>query len=738
MLFMKRNFLSVFSLFLLLPVCAVQGEEVLDSTATRLDEVVVSATRWQQNPKLLPQRVITISSETVGFRQPQTAADLLGLSGQVFIQKSQQGGGSPMIRGFATHRLLYAVDGVRMNTAIFRAGNLQNVISLDPFTLQSTEVRLGPGSVIYGSDAIGGVMSFQTLTPTLSAEGLRVRGKAGVRYSSANNERTAHFDINLGGRKWAWVASVSHFQFDDLRQGSHGPSEYLKPWLVETASDGTDKAVPNPNPQVQSPSGYGQWNVMQKLRYQPSAAWDFQYAFHHSQTTDYGRYDRHTRLRKGKPRYAEWSYGPQIWQMHQLTAAYRADNRFFDRMTLRAAMQHFEESRIDRAFGKPLRTTQTEKVNAYSLNIDFAKELSAHSLYYGVEAVRNDVKSNGKTTDIHTLAEAPASSRYPQAKWTSLAAYTQALLRLHRKVNMEIGLRYNHFSTRADFTNIGIQLPFAPDVSSNHGALSGGIGLVYTPSEQSRFTFHYSRAFRSPNIDDMGKLFDAVDKAVVVPNPDLHAEYAHHFEIGAEQRVGQWLRLGMTAFYTYLDHALVRRPYRWNGQDSIVYKGEQSQVLALQNAAWARVWGLQVQADATLPFGFGFRTFLNWQKGKEQLDDGSTSALRHAAPFFGTAALSYCHKALHVEAYADFQGHRKYEDLAEEERGKTEIYALDEQGHPYVPAWLTLNVKGSYNFGHGLMLHLGLENITNLRYRPYSSGISAAGRNFMAAVSYRF
>src|SRR5690606_22275722 len=99
--------------------------------------------------------------------RPQTAADMLAGSGEVFVQKSQLGGGSPMIRGFATNRLLYAVDGVRMNTAIFRAGNLQNVINLDPFATESVEVIFGPGSVMYGRDAIGGVMSFQTLMPRL-------------------------------------------------------------------------------------------------------------------------------------------------------------------------------------------------------------------------------------------------------------------------------------------------------------------------------------------------------------------------------------------------------------------------------------------------------------------------------------------------------------------------------------------------------------------------------------------
>ena len=122
---------------------------LLEPTNISLDQVVISATKWNQPKKEIPARISTIIPRDVMLQNPQTAADMLSTSGEVFIQKSQQGGGSPMIRGFATNRLLIAVDGVRMNTAIFRSGNLQNVISLDPFAIENTEVMFGPGSEIY-------------------------------------------------------------------------------------------------------------------------------------------------------------------------------------------------------------------------------------------------------------------------------------------------------------------------------------------------------------------------------------------------------------------------------------------------------------------------------------------------------------------------------------------------------------------------------------------------------------
>jgi hemoglobin/transferrin/lactoferrin receptor protein len=159
----------------------------LKPTSVNLDQVIVSANRWNQTSSNVASRIVSITPREVQLQNPQTAADLLGLSGKVFIQKSQQGGGSPMIRGFATNRLIYTVDGVRMNTAIFRGGNIQNVINLDPFVMEYTEVLFGPGSVMYGSDAIGGVMSFKTIDAELSLNDLAyIKGKAVTRYASAN------------------------------------------------------------------------------------------------------------------------------------------------------------------------------------------------------------------------------------------------------------------------------------------------------------------------------------------------------------------------------------------------------------------------------------------------------------------------------------------------------------------------------------------------------------------------
>ncbi len=485
-----------------------QFQVLLNPDNYLLDQIVVSATRWRNTERNIPAKVSLITAKEIVMQNPQTTADLLGSSGEVFIQKSQLGGGSPMIRGFSTNRLLYSVDGIRMNTAIFRSGNLQNVISLDPFAIERSEIYFGPGSVIYGSDAIGGVMSFQTLEAKLGdADGPSVEGNGLSRFSSANQEQTFHFDVNIGWEKWAFVASFSHFDFDHLRMGTIGPESYLRPFYVQR-QDTSDVVIINDDPLVQRPTAYSQINMMQKLRFKPSDAWDLTYAFHYSTTSDYARYDRHIRLRDGRPRSAEWRYGPQLWMMNNLTIQHEKNNGgIYDNLSLRFAHQKFEESRINRDFGAETRFSREEEVQAWSANLDFLKRFgTGGQLLYGLEAVYNDVRSFGTDQNIRTLDKKSGAARYPNSNWGSYAAYFTIQQRFSAKWLLEAGVRYNQYQINADFDTRFFDLPFS-EVQLTNDAVSGSIGLVINPTPTWTISTNLATGFRAPNIDDIGKVF---------------------------------------------------------------------------------------------------------------------------------------------------------------------------------------------------------------------------------------
>lgn len=710
----------------------------LKPTNVALEQVVISATRWSQPGKDVPVKVTAITPKEAFLQNPQTAADMLTLSGEVFMQKSQMGGGSPMIRGFATNRLLIAVDGIRMNNAIFRSGNLQNVISVDPYAVERTEVMFGPGSILYGSDAIGGVMSFYTLSPQLSLdEGAFLKGGATIRHSTANNELTGNFNLNIGWKKFALLTSFTVNDFDNLRMGSFGPDEYKRPEFVETIN-GADVVVANDNQLVQKPTGYSQFNILQKALYIPNKDWELVYGFYYSATGDYARYDRLIRYKKGLPRSAEWYYGPQKWMMHNLSISNHAATTMYDDVTLRLAYQFFEESRIDRDYQGTELHSRVENLDAYSLNLDFTKALSnIHNLNYGVEAVYNDVISTGTDEDITTGIVKVGPARYPKSDWTSLAVYADYMFKAQDNLTFSAGVRYNQFMLNADFDTTFYKFPFTT-AEINAGALTASAGVVYNPEKTWTLSAHFSTGFRSPNVDDIGKVFDSEPGSVVIPNPDLNAEYAYNTEIGIAKVFDDIVKIDLTGYYTILEDAMVRRDFTLNGQDSILYDGEKSRVQAIQNASNANVWGIQAGLGIDFPAGFGFSTRFNYQKGEEELEDGTTSPLRHAAPWFGTTHLTYTMQKMNVDLYAMYNGEISFDKMPEEEKGKDYIYAIDENGNPYSPSWITLNLKVMYQLTDVLSLSSGIENITDVRYRPYSSGLVAPGRNFIMSMRARF
>ena len=730
---MNRN------LALIIMFCSVfafsQTEQDSIKISKELSEVIISANRWKQYSKDVPQKVSIISQAKVALHNPQTVADLLTISGKVFMQKSQQAGGSPMIRGFATNRLLYAVDGIRMNTAIFRGGNIQNVISLDPFATEQTEVVFGPGSVMYGSDAIGGVMSFQTLTPQFSNEvKTAVSGSAATRFSTANNEKTGHFDVSVGWKKWASVTSISSNEFGDLKMGSHGPEEYLRPFYVQR-QNGVDVVVTNEDPLVQKPTAYSQVNFMQKLRFQPNENWDFQYGLHFSETSSYSRYDRHIRYNSvGLPRYGEFYYGPQKWIMNNLNITHQSNSKLFDEMVLRLAHQFFEESRVSRNINNSNREIRTEKVNAYSINVDFSKAISlTHKTYYGVEYVFNDVNSSGINQNIVAGTSQAGPSRYPQATWQSMGVFVNNQYLVTDKTSLQAGLRYNKYILKADFDTTFYPFPFT-EANIDNGSITGSAGIVFRPTDKWVISSNVATAFRSPNVDDVGKVFDSEAGSVVIPNPNLEAEYAYNIDLNVAKMFGKCVKVDVSTYYTLLDNALVRRDFTLNGASEIVYDGELSQVQAIQNAAKANVYGIQAGVEVKLPTGFRFSTDLNFQKGEEELDNGDKSPSRHAAPFFGISRVGYANSKLDLELNFQFSDKVAFKDLAEEEKGKKEIYARDQNGNPYSPSWYTLNLKSMYKLTENFTLSAGIENITDQRYRPYSSGIVAPGKNIILAV----
>ncbi len=725
-------------------IAIYRNQVFLKQLENQLNEIVLSASKFAQSSRDIPQKIVSINSEKIAFVNAQTSADLLESSGQVFVQKSQLGGGSPFIRGFSTNRLLITIDGIRFNTAIFRGGNVQNVISIDPFGIERTEVILGPGSVVYGSDAIGGVMNFYTKNPQLTGPSSSpLSGNALVRYSSANQEKTAHIDFNYGRNKWAFLTSASYSDYDDQRLGANGPDDYLRNRFVRRI-DGVDTVIDNEDPLIQVGSGFSSYSLMQKVRFVPNALWDFNANLIYSTTSDYDRYDRLIRLdNEGQFRDAEWFFGPQTYFLGSFQANKEGNGKWYNRAKATLSYQRNEESRNVRAFGDTVLFETDEKVDGVSAGLDFTKDLktSKNKLFYGLEYIYNHVGSIGQQTDIVTGLSEAAPSRYPDgSQWQSLAAYTSAQLKLSQKTSLTGGLRYNHIFISEDFESNALffDFPFKDRSSQDFGNITGSLGLAYSPDPIMGFHLNLSTAFRAPNIDDIGKVFDSEPGSVVVPNLDLKAEYAYNYEIGFDFNFVNRVKLQTNFFYTRLENALVRRDFTLNGLSEIEFQGELSNVQAIQNASNADIYGLELGLEVNFSKTLQLTSQLNITDGQQEEEDGSFVPVRHVAPLFGNTHLTYTHEKWKIDAFMEYNGQFNFNDLAPSQQNNSHLFAQDANGNPFSPRWHTINIAGQYELTKNWTLTGALENISDQGYRTYSSGIAAPGRNLILSAKYTF
>ena len=706
-----------------------------DTSIKQLDEVFISFNKWEQNSKEIPNMIEKVNLRDARLRNPQTTADLLGQIGSVFIQKSQLGGGSPMIRGFATNRVLMVVDGVRMNNAIYRSGNTQNIISIDPLALEGAEVVFGPGSLIYGSDAIGGVMDFHTLEPKFSInKKLLVKGSSTIRYASANRENTFHSDVNIAGKRWSFLTSFTYSKFDDLKMGINGPDSYLRNEYVERINN-TDSILKNNNPRIQRFSGYDQINLLNKVKYRINDKMDLVYSFTYAGTSDAPRYDRLIQYRNGKLRFAEWSYGPMLWRMHSFTLTDNKKRKLSDGARLVIGYQNYAESRIDRTRATTIRNIQAESVDVYSLNWDAQKKLGKGLFFYGLEYVFNQVGSVGSRTNISSSVVSPYVSRYPNnSRWQTSGIYGSYKVNVGEQLTVLTGLRYSYNQLNANFDTTFIKFPYQR-TKIQDGGLTGNLGLVFRPSKSIQLNGNLSSGYRMPNVDDVGKLFESVPGNLTVPNPGLASEYAWNAELGTVLRLSDKLKIELNVFHTWLNNAISLRTYQFNGRDSILFDGVLSKVQALQNVSTATVWGVQTSVHYKISKDLFIQSFANWINGKETDDDKNEQVpLRHAPPFYGNTNLRYSKDKVFIEFSAAYNGEVSAVNLAPVEQAKTDIYAKDANGKPYCPAWYTINLKASYQLNKSTSITAGWENITNQRYRAYSSGIVAAGSNFIFSI----
>lgn len=705
-----------------------------------MNEIVISVNKTEESKKSVSQQIEVLTTEEIERLQSQTTADLLSASGKIFVQKSQMGGGSPVIRGFEANRIVLMIDGVRMNNIIFRGGHLQNVITTDNAIMDRAEILYGPSSTIYGSDALGGVIHFYTRKPIFNTgeKGTNLRVNAFSRYGNVNQEITGHADVNLGWKRIASLTSFTYSSFGDLKGGSNQNPFYKgsygeRPFYVERIN-GRDSLIENKNRYKQVQSEYTQFDLAQKLAFKQNEHTSHGLNLQFSSSSDIPRYDRLTDPSGGGLKYAEWYYGPQ----KRLMGAYDLDIRnpscTFQNIHAGVNYQNFEESRHTRRFGNDNLQHRIEKVNVIGANADFQKIYKSHHIRFGLDLQYNTLKSTAEEENIQTGVTDRLDTRYPDGTNTLLngAVYISHTWEINDHFTLTDGLRvgFNSLHSTIEDTSF-FKLPY-DDVKQNNPVYSGSLGLIHTPTDDVKLSILVSSGYRSPNVDDLSKIFESASGALIVPNTDLKPERTINTEAGVTKIFNGKTSWESTLFYTQFVDAIVTAPFTFNGSDSVVYDGALSQVLANQNKGKAYLYGFSTsvksQCTQNLLLTFG----LNYTYGRIKTDS-SDAPLDHIPPFMMNLGLNYSYKRFGADFQVNYNGWKKIKDY----------YLNGEDNEQYapaegMPAWITLNLHASYQVHKRITLQAGVDNIFDTQYRTFASGINAPGRNIFAAIRFHY
>jgi hemoglobin/transferrin/lactoferrin receptor protein len=713
--------------------------------------VTISANKIEEEMRTSARQTLAIDRKTISFFNQQTSADLLQQTGQVLVQKSQQGGGSPILRGFEANRVLMVVDGVRMNNAIYRAGHLQNIITLDQYNQERVEVSFGAGSVMYGSDALGGAICFYSKSPKLiNSDTVQVSGQVFRRYSSANDERTEHAEVSLGGKRFGSFTSVTESKFRDLRSGDLRTNGYdsfgRRYWYVQRYGN-KDSVMINTNPNVQMGTGYRQVDLSQKFVYLSKGGLRHVMNFQYSNSSDVPRYDRLSEWTGTKPAQAEWYYGPQQRLFGNYQLIWNGYTKMAEYIRFSAAVQRIDESRNSRGFGASSLSHREERVDALNFNLDVMKAFGKHQIMYGGEYWTNKVES--KAFRINKLTEETSflNTRYPDggSKMSSAAAYITDKIAINQHWTASLGVRFTSTALEAniDSTDISVQVVNGADTSAifflnktqlkqNNATANGQLGIVYSSSEKFKWSALASTGFRAPNVDDVGKLFDPAPGTIILPNPDLKPEYASSAESGVEVYLLKRVRFQTNAYFTWLQNAITIDKANLTAPNGIAYDDVLKTPVTNVNADRAQIWGVSANLFVELTSWATLTSSISYTKGTLYMKNSSTP-MDHIPPVYGRTGIQFSEKRFRAEAWTMYNGWKRiaYYRLGAEDN---EVYATPEG----TPSWMTFNARAQYQLNKMWSVQLACENIMNVHYRVFASGISGAGRNAIASVRLSF
>lgn len=692
-------------------------------------------------PAESPREAVALQPVDMENHLAATVPELVRQSGVAFIQKSDQAGGSPMVGAWESNRVAVTLNGVRLNHGLLGTGHSHILSQVDVNNLQALDAAPGSAGLLYGSDAIGGVIAVREQWASALGGKSAPRFTAFARTSTASQEGTVHLSMDLHGSKVALRTALTSTDLNDLRSGSQRPNAYpllgQRPYFQLYNAATSDEAIRNGNPERQVLSGARTLNLHQSL------AAEGKYISHTLFFNSYvnGRTERYDQLtRYALPDTSALLYGNSWRSSNWLMAGYRGmmnrKNRFFDNATILLAWQRNRQSQSERQFDRLFRTEETTVVNSFNASFILNRSLKGgrsnwrqeeQKLSYGAEFSLDKIK--GRRDSLLQLLVMPMMGPVPNEGSSVLqAGGFVRWSRPHKNWLIHAGIRLNHtrvmaaWSPQADFT----YLPASLSISTSQLAWDWGFRRML--ARHLFLRFNQSSGFRGPNVNDLRTQDPGLgSEFLLMPNDRLRSEFSLSHQLGIHGEVEEVIDYSITAFSTHLKNgiAIGDTPFGsyQHNQDSLT-------LMQLENRLNGWVRGLTGQWLLAPSKSFSLYGRFTLAKGTES---GTGAPLPQVAPLYGRVGIQFSRKRLMTDVWVWMNGRKRSAQYAPDY--EENLFFATADG---VPAYVTVNANVRLAITRNFSLQLGIENALNQQVRTYASAISEAGRNFQFQLRARF
>jgi hemoglobin/transferrin/lactoferrin receptor protein len=712
--------LLLVSVFILSSAALAEEAPKADSTKAPvylLKETVVTANRYEQDAFKLPQSVSIISREEIEKENPQIVADLLRVLPGVEVNDAGPFRTRPIIRGMYGSRVLILVDGERLNDTRESTFSGAQLSLIDISQVERIEVIHGPGSILYGSDALGGVINIITKNPNHSQNGnFSLSGDLNLKYSTIDEQRKARLELNGGNDRWTFLFGGNIRKANDYKSPSGT--------VVNSAIDKDDNL-----------DFKGEYNLDKKqtlsLEGQRFRAEGIGYPGTPNEFTPKFSFPYHNRD-KFALRYEARNLTPHLLSLKS-KIYYQKISKDFDSDLLTPAgpgmnLNSFSRTLTDvKFFGASFQELfLTGKDQHLTWGMDYYREMIEGSRY--LRTTITDTTSSVLYDKIDTY------STVPENNLDVFGVYVNNEYSPLDKANLSMGLRYDYFNTKIKETSDYVDYrqnpstPF-PSKTQSTSSLNGGIGLVYKLTDHLNLTANVASAFRVPNVVEKYFFGRASGSEFVIPNYDLSPEKSVNLDLGVKANFSK-IYASLTYFLNnYKDFIDLE-----STGDSIDAGSENLPVWHYANVSDARIQGLEGEIETQIdPLGLYTFANLTYTRG----DNLSSDQPIYVAPFKSYFGLGWKEKNDRLRLEINWRYVEKQDRVPRDSQGRY----LDE-----VPTkgFDILNLEASINLLKWQSLNVSLNNLTNKLYsEPYNAAnpynqVYEPGRNLIISLTTRF